>query len=144
MQTYTSSKGFTLVELLTVIAIIGILATVTIYSLSGARERGRDGERISELSQIALGVELCRDKLGSYPTGTLDLSTSCGGTTELRQFLDPIPTPPGGGNYDYSSDGTGFVVYTDLEVMDPAEHSGYTGTHQSVNCSAALRFCIRD
>lgn len=45
-------KAFTLVELLIVIAIIGIISSVVLVSLSGARFKARDSQRKTEVSQI--------------------------------------------------------------------------------------------
>lgn len=45
-------KGFSLIELLIVIAIIGILASIVLSAISGVRERARDVKRRAEVSQF--------------------------------------------------------------------------------------------
>ena len=47
-----TQKAFTLVELLVVISLIGILATLVLANLNSARERARDAERKSDLRNI--------------------------------------------------------------------------------------------
>ncbi|HEQ78172.1 MAG TPA: prepilin-type N-terminal cleavage/methylation domain-containing protein, partial [Euryarchaeota archaeon] len=62
-----SKKGFTLIELLVVISIIGLLSSVILASLNTARSKARDAQRISDLKQIQLALELYRDENGVYP-----------------------------------------------------------------------------
>ncbi len=80
-------------ELLVVIAIIGILSSIVLTSLSGARERAKDGRRISDIKQIQLALELYYDVNSNYPAGVY------GG--ELDTFLK-ISQDPNGSNYFYS------------------------------------------
>jgi type IV pilus assembly protein PilA len=51
-------RGFTLIELLVVIAIIGLLASIVLGSLSGARAKGKDAKRVSELKQFVQTLQL--------------------------------------------------------------------------------------
>jgi len=48
----SAQKGFTLVELMVVIAIIGILSAIILANFTTARSKSRDGQRISDISQI--------------------------------------------------------------------------------------------
>ena len=66
----TTHKGFTLVELLVVVAIIGILATIvlsSLSSLSSARERARDARRLSDIATIQNSLEMYHLDNGVYP-----------------------------------------------------------------------------
>lgn len=60
-------SGFTLMELLIVIAIIGLLSSIILASLSVARRKGRDVKRISDLRQIRNALEIFYDNYGRYP-----------------------------------------------------------------------------
>lgn len=54
--------GFTLVELLIVIAIIGILSTVTVVNLSSLRWKTRAEAQISQLAEVAKLIAYCHDQ----------------------------------------------------------------------------------
>lgn len=62
-----SQKGFTLLELLIVISIIGILATLVVVNLGGARGSARDAQRISDLKTIQTALEAYFNDYGCYP-----------------------------------------------------------------------------
>ncbi len=51
-------RGFTLVELLVVIAVIGILVSIVFLGLSEARAKSRDKARVSDLKQLELAATL--------------------------------------------------------------------------------------
>lgn len=56
-----------MIELLVVIAIIGLLSGVVVASLSTARAKARDSERITELKQLETALEMYFDDFGGYP-----------------------------------------------------------------------------
>lgn len=86
-------RGFTLIELLVVIAIIGILASVVLVSLSSARAKARDAQRMSDLKQITTALELYNASNGAYPTsgGLLDCNVT---GNWFPQISEGLPNPP--------------------------------------------------
>lgn len=60
-------KGFTLVELLVVIAVIGILSTILTVTLNRARDKARIAKALTELRQISLAVRLLYEDTGKWP-----------------------------------------------------------------------------
>jgi general secretion pathway protein G len=78
----TASLGrrhaFTLIELLVVVAVIAILAGLTLAALGGVNDRAARSRARSEISAIANALETYRSKHGSYPT---NLITSAGGVS---------------------------------------------------------------
>lgn len=65
-----SKRGFTLLELLVVISIIGLLASITIVSIDSAKKRARDAQRLSDMAEIQKALELYKEASGEYPANT--------------------------------------------------------------------------
>jgi len=98
------TKGFTLVELLVVISLIGILAGVTISIINPKKQRqvAEDGIRQANLQKYALGIEAYGTANGSYPTDANGDGEPEG--ADLATFISKIPKdePTVGVTYPYT------------------------------------------
>lgn len=66
-------KGFTLVELLIVVGIIGILTSVVFVSMNGSRAKSRDAVRIGDLKSLSLAAQqYFQENNGAFPQ-TIDV-----------------------------------------------------------------------
>lgn len=59
--------GFTIVELLIVIVVIAILATISVVAYKGVQSRARDALRIDKVTKLARALELYKVDKGYYP-----------------------------------------------------------------------------
>jgi prepilin-type N-terminal cleavage/methylation domain-containing protein len=64
-----SKRGFTIVELIVVIAVIGILASISIVSYTQVQQRSRDSQRQSDMTVLQNELEKFYDTNGVYPPG---------------------------------------------------------------------------
>lgn len=70
LQSYQKNKkGFTLLELLVVIMILGILVVIGLRSFMTSQVKARDSKRKSEIEQLTRALELFRNDQGYYPVG---------------------------------------------------------------------------
>lgn len=73
-------KGFTLIELMVVMAIIALLAMIGGAAYISAQKRGRNARRAADIQQIRSALEMARTDKGMYPAAVL-CDTSAGYST---------------------------------------------------------------
>jgi prepilin-type N-terminal cleavage/methylation domain-containing protein/prepilin-type processing-associated H-X9-DG protein len=71
-----SRRGFTLVELMVVVAIVAVLVTLLLPAVQSARESARRASCGNNLRQLALGCQSHVTALGHYPTGGWDATAA--------------------------------------------------------------------
>ncbi len=98
------SSGFTLIEMLIVVAIIAVLASIFLVGLSGFRGAANDSRRLSDLQKVQSYLELYYNKNGSYPAAA-DWSALATALSGASIGVNVIPNDPVAGQvyyYEYS------------------------------------------
>jgi len=76
-----AQKGFTIVELLIVIVVIGILAAITIVAFNGVQQRSQVASAKSASAQVNKALEAYHITAGVYPNSLADINVSSSSTT---------------------------------------------------------------
>ncbi|MBP7832504.1 MAG: type II secretion system protein [Candidatus Levybacteria bacterium] len=148
-----NQKGFTLIELLTVISIISILTALLAVSFGTASQRGRDGQRKSNIRQIQAALELFRADNDSYPPAatytvgtTTSVSVACNAVFTFNSitYMQKMPCDPESGTkYFYlptptncSPTGSPCIGYTLASCIDNTADKEATTTRPSTSMTA--------
>lgn len=158
-QRHSSVTGFTIVELLIVIVVIGILAAITIVAYNGVQTRANNARVQSDIKNVQKIVEAYNAINGSYPsTGSLSTvrsdSNCTGGSTQadwVPSVTEKLPQSQtnagiGGGRgcYMYSSDGQNYIVSAWNGVSGGAQNTTMyrrLGYREMVNIGANAYYC---
>lgn len=138
MNGWAKQKGFTIVELLIVIVVIAILATISVVAYSGIQDRAKYTKALSDLQSINKAISLYQAQNGNYPIIT-SWRYSCSYPSNPNDFIPDLaevmantPAAPcngGSASYDswiYRSDATGAnykLLYIRANVSDGFRNS---------------------
>jgi prepilin-type N-terminal cleavage/methylation domain-containing protein len=142
-----NQKGFTLLEFLIVVALIGILATLTVLALRGARSETRDADRITTASQIRTSLELGFAELANYPVQAEEAGDLRLGGSEAQLLCEANGTPRFVGN-EATCTGTIFTSGIIPQAPTPADgtctpvQNSYRYFAGSGGAHFAIEFCI--
>lgn len=124
-------KGFTLMELLIVIAILGIMSVMIVNMVRSANPQARDIRRKQNLEAIQKALEMYYSDNDAYPQSLPTLVPNSG-----KKYFGKLPSDPISGNtyvYIQGTGGTSYRLYSCLEITPTAAPSFQGG---SVGCCA--------
>lgn len=146
-------KAFTLIEMLIVITIIALLASLILVGMGGARAKARDSRRIADLHSIQNALELYYAKFYFYPQTQSDwkgfvliLTNPETGIGVSSVPKDPLTNVGWTYYYGRSSDGQDYVLGAKLETKDPALDDDIDETVYGVDCGSPVGdtiYCVR-
>lgn len=116
-------SAFTLVELMVVVAVIGILAGIAVFNIPGIQKSARDSQRLSDLRQLQTILERVKVAEEAYPLSneSYEVKDRAWGSLwneySYRVPKDPLPSQ----KYVYVSDGLSYQLYAKFENPSSAQ-----------------------
>ncbi len=156
MFTKFKNKGFTLVELIVVIAIIGLMATATLAVLNpfSQFQKSTDARVKSDLSQIQKALETYYEDHNGYPANDINYQIVGSGGVSIvwgsnwSSYMNVVPKDPTAGHkyIYYSPNRQTYYLYANLlrGSVDSQSCSGgsiCTNVPAGVNCGSASVVC---
>jgi len=122
MKRSKNNQGFTLIEMLVVVAVIGILSSVLLSALGPARDKAKDSRIIQEVNQVRNLAEALYD--GDYDAlEALPKPLESIANNDLRALAEDIAKQGGELNIRKTRGGRGFVAYSPLNAkVGPSEN----------------------
>lgn len=122
-------NGFTMIELLVVIGIIGLLAVFLVPSLMGARDRAKEAAVKGVMHSVQIAVEAYEMENNTYPLETsIALESLCKNYLMAGEYISSVPKNPFTGKEYTDADAAGKIIYSYDDSTRKYTISGYNRT----------------
>ncbi len=153
-NTIFSQKGFTPIELLFVILVIGVLVLVSIAFLNSSRLKARDAKRLVDIRRIQTGLTFYNLDTSSYPSYQESIVLGTPQTVKLcdvgfvaqsviceKEYMSAVPKDPSSGRrYLYQGGTEGFVIMFETEgVTELGKEGSYYAHSETVDTDPSLK-----
>lgn len=113
-------RGFTIVELLIVIVVIGILAAIVIVAFNGVSARSRDASLASSITAVQKGLELYNVHNSIYPSAGCADNNGCAlsglASVLVPTYMQSMPTNLTNASYARNTGGIGYGINVPYET----------------------------
>jgi general secretion pathway protein G len=122
-------KGFTMIELLVVIGIIGLLAVFLVPNLLGAKDRAKETAVKSVMHSVQLAIEAYEMENNVYPMEKeTALESLCKNYLLPGDYLASVPKNPFTGKEYTDKDKAGKIIYSYSDSSGVYTLKGYSRT----------------
>ena len=152
-------KGFTLIEMLIVVAIIGLLAMIVLFAVARARRKSVAAKMMADMESVMKGVEMaasdgCSEITIDFGEGDNPLACDPDGTGPIGEqvYIKRIPKTPsmcGSCNYEVTDAGgggaaisTSSYILTATGFVDSDEFECSEGSCYCNNSSSGIGSCL--
>ncbi len=115
MKRLRSSSGFTLIEIMVVVFILGLLVTLVAPKIIGRTDEARRVKALADIKGIEEAMHLFKLDNGFYPSTGEGINALVQRGANAKNFnpegyMSNVPADPWGNPYQYFSDGSDFMI----------------------------------
>ena len=120
------NRGFTLFEILLVMAIIAVITTIGAISFTNVRSKSEDSKRKTDIEEIRSALEQYKSNNNRYPSPVVTITMglpfgTTGLTDSTNTYMQKIPQDPDYPvkTYHYTSTGSEYTIKSELNYVEP-------------------------